>query len=276
MSRCNKRRLQSARGTEISLRRLTREYRLAPGNVRKALVATVTARALYASELWWGGETASKASVRGTLGRRTEIQLMINRLARATTGTLRTTPLGPLIKEAGMRSAESMLNNRCRRYALRLLGLPRGNLAGQVVADPPWPAPPTPHPVPTPARWNPPPPPPASRSKSWVVSERTLDNHKAAVETYAARHSTRYETRMAKHTEKESKRQMRFAKMVKKNRRTYVKTLGGRLATMLEAAAPRIDSDLRWETGDGTSHTTIETTEILAVETVAVMIDIQP
>jgi hypothetical protein len=49
---------------------------------------------------------------------------------------LRTTPIGPRVKEAGIRSADSLLANRQRRYATRALELPHGNLIGDGVRNP--------------------------------------------------------------------------------------------------------------------------------------------
>jgi hypothetical protein len=53
---------------------------------------------------------------------------------------LRTTPIGPLVKEAGLRSADSPLANRQRRYATRAFELPHGNPIGEAVRNPLHPA----------------------------------------------------------------------------------------------------------------------------------------
>jgi hypothetical protein len=58
---------------------------------------------------------------------------MANRQARAITGMLRTSPLGPLIKEAGLYPAEVQLDRRQRQYTLRFLGLPRSHPAREVL-----------------------------------------------------------------------------------------------------------------------------------------------
>jgi hypothetical protein len=49
---------------------------------------------------------------------------------------LRTTPIGSLVKEAGLRSADSLLANRQRRYATRAFELPHGNPIGDGVRNP--------------------------------------------------------------------------------------------------------------------------------------------
>jgi hypothetical protein len=59
-----------------------------------------------------------------------------NRQARAITGALPSTALGPLIKESGLRSAESLLNNRTRRFGSRLLSTPSRDPDGDTVINP--------------------------------------------------------------------------------------------------------------------------------------------
>lgn len=61
-------------------------------------MAVVESVALYGAELWW----------RGQKDRLDGIQLIINRQARAITGMLKTTPIGPLIREARV-PAEALL-----------------------------------------------------------------------------------------------------------------------------------------------------------------------
>jgi hypothetical protein len=58
---------------------------------------------------------------------------MVNRQAGAITGMLRTTPVGPLIKEAGFYPAVLLLERRQRQYPLSVLGLPRGHTAIEVL-----------------------------------------------------------------------------------------------------------------------------------------------
>lgn len=61
------------------------------------------------------------------------IQRLANRQARAITGMYRTTPIGPLIREAGIPPAETLLAARQLGYAVRLLGLPGNHLARQIL-----------------------------------------------------------------------------------------------------------------------------------------------
>jgi len=48
---------------------------------------------------------------------------------RLETDNFRTTNLGVVLAESGLRPAESLLNNRSRRHVLRLMSLPKGNKA---------------------------------------------------------------------------------------------------------------------------------------------------
>jgi len=59
--------------------------------------------------------------------------LMVNRQARSTTGCYKSTNTGALVAEAGLRPATSLLDNRQRRFALRLAGLPSSDQARCVV-----------------------------------------------------------------------------------------------------------------------------------------------
>jgi hypothetical protein len=103
-------------------------FPLSPENVRKIQVAAVQAVSLYGAELWWD-ETKNHS-------RTTDRQKLVNRQSRSITGMLRTTPIGPLVNEAGLRSADSLLANRQRRYATRAFELPHGNPIGDGVRNP--------------------------------------------------------------------------------------------------------------------------------------------
>jgi hypothetical protein len=107
-------RLGKARKAEARVRTLVGKLGLTPADVRKIQVAAVQAVALYGAELWWDRQKEPEE----------DIQKLVNRQARAITGALPTTALGPLVKESGLRSAESLLNNRKRRFGLRLLNTP--------------------------------------------------------------------------------------------------------------------------------------------------------
>jgi len=86
--------------------------------------------AMFGSELSWKG-----GHVRGTIGQADELQLLANQEARATTGYFRTTNPGALSMESGLRAATTQLENR-QRSGLRLLSLPQGDQAWEVVGAP--------------------------------------------------------------------------------------------------------------------------------------------
>jgi len=112
------------------LRRLTGQMGLSPANCRKAM-ACVQSVAMFRAELWWKEDLAQ-----GTIGRANELHLLVNQEARATTGCFRTTNLRALSMESGLRAATAQLENRQRRFGLRLLSLPQGDQAREVVEAP--------------------------------------------------------------------------------------------------------------------------------------------
>jgi ribonuclease HI len=78
--------------------------------------------------LWWKGD-----KVQGTMERDEELQILVNKQARAVTGCFGSNNLGALAMESGLRPASAQLENRLRRYGLRLLSLPDGDQAREVV-----------------------------------------------------------------------------------------------------------------------------------------------
>ncbi|ODM18007.1 hypothetical protein SI65_06795 [Aspergillus cristatus] len=115
--------MRKARAAENRVQRLCQSHGLAPGLARQVQVAAVQSVALYGAELWWQGQ---KDQLVG-------IQLMINRQARATTGMLKSTPVGPLVREAGLAPAEALLEARQLRYTTRLLSLPENHPAKEIL-----------------------------------------------------------------------------------------------------------------------------------------------
>ena len=124
-------RLSEGRKAITRLRRLTGQMGLSPANCRKVMTACVQSVAMFGSELWWKGD-----HVRGTMGQADKLQLLVNQEARATTGCFRTTNLGALSIESDLRAATGQLDNRQRRFGLRLLSLPQGDQAREVVGAP--------------------------------------------------------------------------------------------------------------------------------------------
>ena len=107
-------RLRRARTAEIQIRGLTRTHGLMPGLVRRIQLAVVQSTALYGAELWWKGQKNHENA----------FQQLLNRQARSITGMYPSTPVHPLLCEAGLTPASIILDNRQRLYAYRLLSLP--------------------------------------------------------------------------------------------------------------------------------------------------------
>jgi len=86
---------------------------------------------MFGSEPWWKGY-----QTRGTIGQAGELQLLVNQEERAATGCFRTTNLGALGMGSGLRPAANQLENRQRRFGLRLLSLPQGDQAREIFGAP--------------------------------------------------------------------------------------------------------------------------------------------
>jgi len=113
------------------LRRLTGQMGLSPANCRKVMMVCIQSTTMFGAELWWKGDYTT-----GTQGRVEEIQRLANQEARATTGCFRTTNLGVLSMESGIRAVAAQLENRQRHIGLRLFILPQGDQAQEVVGAP--------------------------------------------------------------------------------------------------------------------------------------------
>jgi len=93
-------RMKEGRKAMTRLQRLTGQMGLSPANCRKVMTACVQSTTIFGAELWWKGDYTT-----GTQGRAEEIQWLVNQEARATTGCFRTTNLGALSMESGLRAA---------------------------------------------------------------------------------------------------------------------------------------------------------------------------
>jgi len=121
-------RLKSGTNAMTRLRQLTGKIGLSLMNCRRIMTACVQSVAMFGAELWWKG-----GNVRGTTGCADVLQLLVNQQARVTTGAFRTSNLGALSMESGLRPASNQLENRQRRFGARLLSLPQGSAAQDVV-----------------------------------------------------------------------------------------------------------------------------------------------
>jgi hypothetical protein len=88
------------------------------------MTACIQSVTIFGSELLRKGDT-----VRGTIGRASELQVVVNKQARMGTGYFQTTNLGALAMESGLRPATAQLENRQPKFGLRLLSLPNGDQA---------------------------------------------------------------------------------------------------------------------------------------------------
>jgi len=120
--------MKKGRKALVRLRRLAGQMGLTSGNCRKVMTACVQSVAMYGIELWWKGK--GKPGMSSGAG---ELQKLVNQEARAVTGRFRTTNLGALAMESGLRPAAAQLDNRQRRFAARLLSLPAGSEARGIV-----------------------------------------------------------------------------------------------------------------------------------------------
>jgi hypothetical protein len=108
--------MAKARKAQGRVRSITGKLGLKLENARMVQITAGQSVALYGTELWWDGQ----------VGRQYEIQKLVNELGRRITGMFQSSPTVPLVKEAGLRPAVSLLNNRVRQFAKRLAEMPDG------------------------------------------------------------------------------------------------------------------------------------------------------
>jgi len=107
----NNRCIKEARAAEARLRSLTKTYGLLPESVQAVKVSCVQVVALYGSVLWWDHRE---------VGRRYDLQLLLNRQARSILGVLPTTPHSALRRESGLAPAPVTSDRRQQQFAGRL------------------------------------------------------------------------------------------------------------------------------------------------------------
>jgi len=103
--------MKTARGDKARLRTLTKTYGVVPESVRAVQIACVQAVTLYGSEVWWDPKD---------VGRRENLQLLLNGQARSILGALPTTPRGALMRQAGLSPVPVILDSRQQRFTTRL------------------------------------------------------------------------------------------------------------------------------------------------------------
>jgi hypothetical protein len=95
--------MKKARAKEARHRSLTKTYSIVPESVRAVQVACVQAVALYGSEIGWDPSE---------VGKRDDLQLLLNRQATSILGALPTTARGALRRESGLIPALVTLDSR--------------------------------------------------------------------------------------------------------------------------------------------------------------------
>jgi len=110
--------MKKAMAAEARLRGLTRMHGIVPEGVRAVQTACVQAVSLYGSEQWWD---------LGEIGRRQDLQLLLNRQARSTLGALPTTPMGAHMRESVLTPAPVALDTRQQRFIARLASVCEGS-----------------------------------------------------------------------------------------------------------------------------------------------------
>ena len=104
------------RRTHCPLHTYLSGHGLAPAAARNLQQAIVSGTMLYAQQLSWNGAKGTEK----------EVQLVLNRVGRASLGVRQTTPLGMVAAESGLTPARALLNHTQARFALRLLARPKG------------------------------------------------------------------------------------------------------------------------------------------------------
>ena len=110
--------MRKARAAEARQGALTRMHGIIPEPVRAVQIACVQAVALYGSELWWDPRE---------IGRREDLQLLLNWQPRSTLGALPTTPMGALMRESGLTPTPVALNTRQQQFTARLASACEGS-----------------------------------------------------------------------------------------------------------------------------------------------------
>jgi hypothetical protein len=110
--------MKKARAAEHRLRIVTKMHRFMPERVRAFQTACSQAVAFYGSELWWDPRE---------IGRREDLQLLLNWQARSTMGTLPSMPIGALLRQSGLTPAPVALDTRQQRFTARLASACEGS-----------------------------------------------------------------------------------------------------------------------------------------------------
>ena len=109
-----KRVLERAKRADKAVQKMVGKYGVPPASARNLQQALVHGTLLYAAELTW----------KGTKKEEREVQVLTNRMGRASLGVRRSTPVGIIMVESALPPARALLDHRQASFALRLLSRP--------------------------------------------------------------------------------------------------------------------------------------------------------
>ena len=115
-----KRVLERAKRADAAVQKMVGKYGVPPASARNLQQALIHGTLLYAAELTW----------KGTKKEEREIQVLTNRMGRASLGVRKTTPVGIITAESALPPARALMDHRQASFALRLLSRP-ANSGGQ-------------------------------------------------------------------------------------------------------------------------------------------------
>ena len=112
-----KRVLDRAKRADAAVQKMVGKYGVPPASARNLQQALIHGTLLYAAELTW----------KGTKKEEREVQVLTNRMGRASLGVRRTTPVGIITAESALPPARALMDHRQASFALRLLSRPAGS-----------------------------------------------------------------------------------------------------------------------------------------------------
>ena len=106
-----------ARRADAAVQKMVGKYGIPSASARNLQQALIHGTLLYAAELSW----------MGTKKEERDVQVLTNRMGRASLGARRTTPVGIVTAESALPPARALLDHRQASFALRLLSRPVGS-----------------------------------------------------------------------------------------------------------------------------------------------------
>ena len=103
--------LKRAKRADAAVQKMVGKYGVPPASAENLQQALVHGTLLYAAELPWKGSRKEEK----------DVQVLTNRMGRASLGVRRTTPVGIITAESALPPARALLDHRQASFALRLL-----------------------------------------------------------------------------------------------------------------------------------------------------------